>query len=84
MNILFGFLYLSLYLLETNSVTLSKTYNQILFPGTHNSYCNLNNSSPKPAPSFKPEILNQQWSITEQLDKGIRVLDIELNLLSND
>jgi hypothetical protein len=81
MNVLFWILQLSLSILETSTTTTTttKTYNKILFPGTHNSYCNLNNSSPKPASSFKSEILNQQWSITEQLDKGIRVLDIELN-----
>ena len=55
------------------------SYNQILFPGTHNSYSNLWNPTPPPAPSYKKEILNQQWSIQDQLNKGIQVLDIELN-----
>jgi hypothetical protein len=68
----------NLYVIATHKETSPK-YNKIIYPGTHNSYSNLYNPTPLPAPTYKDFILNQQWSIKDQLDKGIRVLDLELN-----
>ena len=73
-NFIFALLIKNIY-----SYLLNNSYHKILFPGTHNSYSNLYNPSLPPAYPYKNEILNQQWSITDQLNQGIRVLDIELN-----
>uniref|UniRef100_A0A6C0CKT6 Phosphatidylinositol-specific phospholipase C X domain-containing protein n=1 Tax=viral metagenome TaxID=1070528 RepID=A0A6C0CKT6_9ZZZZ len=53
-------------------------YNKARFLGTHNSYCN---DSPASIATnkFKKMVLNQHKSIIEQLDAGIRVLDIEVH-----
>jgi hypothetical protein len=66
-------------LVNSYNIPENTTYNKIIFPGTHNSYSNLYNPTLPPVPSYKKFILNQQWSIKDQLNKGIRVLDIELN-----
>ena len=49
-----------------------KRYNEIVFVGTHNSFAH--------APLFKDCVANQKLNITEQLDAGVRMLDLEIHV----
>lgn len=53
-------------------------YNEVIFPGTHNSYCN-DGSNPGSVLPYRSLLLNQHLDITQQLDAGIRCLDIEVH-----
>lgn len=49
---------------------MSKRYSDVVFLGTHNSYAS--------EPRFSKSVINQKYSITEQLEGGVTMLDIKI------
>jgi hypothetical protein len=65
------------YWLSSQPELLPKRYNQVTFAGTHNSFSN-NSSKTEAQFPYQYWVLNHTLSITEQLNTGIRVLDIDI------